>query len=394
MNFWDPAKLPLSISLPPSISRPLCPDPVTGRQQVAELNVYLRALMREMRSVAPEFDDYQFPCVTLAAASPSVLREGSDLPLLLADLYRLFHLPEDCELTFRVDPEQKENLRSIRYSLPENTRLELRLLSASAEELRALRRPFSVPDVADTLSFFRRQDLVGSPGVLLLLGLPGQTLSSVRDTILFALDQGFGQVRFAFWKGGGTEFLQELYLKEKRSFLKDLPEAEKDFQIEAFSLAADLLEQNGFSRFHRLLFARPGCVTDAVRLSAQTASCMGLGAGAATFLGGNGYQNTENLALYTKSSDSFEAIAENFQILEEADLLRLGTVSLLASPTGLSPENCHALFAVDPLRIFRDSFRHLVSEGILREEGGSWHLTRKGLAYLDELPLHLRASKK
>ena len=385
MNFWNPDWLPLYISLPPSVSRPLCSDPVTERQRLAELNVYLRALVRELRGVAPEFDDYPIACVTLSAASPSVLHEQSDLPLVLADLQRLFKHTDDCRMLLRVDPEGPKHLCRIRNFLPENTRTELRVLSYSAEELSALKRPYAPEDVEGTLSALRLIGLAKDPCVTLLLGNPGQTLASLKETLEKAISQEFGQVRLVFWNTADTHLIRELYPQEKRAFLQAFPKAEKSFLTEAFDLAADLLEENGYTHLYNHIFARPDLAAKPDLLAMQTAAYLGIGAGAATFLGGNGYRNTENLAIYEKAPDSFEAIVGHFLILEERDLLKRGAIRLLASSTGLSAESFRAVYPSDPSRLFRDPFARLITEGFVREKEGSFFLTRKGLCYLDEL---------
>ncbi len=297
--------LPLHLYFPASVSRDFYVSRTITIGKLTELSLYCKALIKEIGSAAPDFEDFTVPEVTISFGTPSLLRDSKDVPHVLAELKNAFHLAPDCRFTWLLDPELATTIHEgMHLSLPENGRVLLHMLSSSDDVLSALRYPHTFKDTVATVEELRKNG-VTDLSVMLLTGAPADTAERFRASLKAAADLGATAILLRAWNPEDKDLVRDLYETEKRLFLKKAVKPTDEVLQATRTIADDYLPSRGYHEVCPGLYQ----LDTAPASLAPNASVLGLGAGAFTRMDGNSYRNTEDLTRYEKYSARFEMIA-------------------------------------------------------------------------------------
>jgi len=177
--------------------------------------------------------------------TPSTL--GNRIGELVRAAKQVFAWKEPGEITVEVNPGQA--LSTLLTSAAEAgvNRVSIGLQSVNKGELNFLSRRHTAEDVCATAHMARKAGIFNL-SVDIMLGIPGQTAESLRNTLDFCNSLGIGHVSAYILKAEpGT-----LLFGQK----ENLPDDEQT--AEFYLLACEVLETNGLCQYEISNFARPG----------------------------------------------------------------------------------------------------------------------------------------
>ncbi len=315
--------------------------------QHASAGRYLAALDREASCYSgagkPE-------TLYIGGGTPTEL-SAQQLDLLLQNLSTQFGaIAEFRESTVEASPESLdlEKLQTLRESGV--SRLSIGLQTTSDRLLKAIGRRHSYEDFKTVFGQAKR--LGFDVSVDLMLGLPGQTLNDACGSLQAV--QGLDADHISVYC---------LQVEDKTLFAKRAVKNDESLARDMYEATIERLASEGWVHYEISNFARPGKESIHNVNYWNNGSYIGLGCGAAGFLGGVRYQNEERLAPYLRRAESGERpVASSERLsgkegLGEAMLLRLR----LLKGFGLTPEM---------ESVFRGELEGLLGRGLITLDGG------------------------
>lgn len=272
-------------------------DAVRCGQNIGYLHRYRRALEREIEAAAEEMAQYRITSVHIHGDAFRLLGPGA-LDDMLRRFRELIPAQPDTEWIADVMPDEldKEMLH-VMCTRAGLDRIQLQLMSDHAGELRAIHSPCTANMAEHVLERLAAHPMPGLD-IQLVLGTPGQTEASLRQTldhVLAAHPQQISAVRY---------HNNRLTPAQQREYAE-----ETDWHA-LIGVLVSTLGAAGYARAGRSLhFAVPGGLRLACTQEAKSWPIMGFGMGAYTAMGNLSYRNTGDYALYVEHSDDISQIA-------------------------------------------------------------------------------------
>jgi len=290
---------------------------------------------------------------------------------LVAQLRARFDVPEGAEITVEANPDAALCEGFEIYREAGVNRLSFGVQSFVESELALLGRRHSPDDAGEAVRRARRASFENI-SLDLIFGVPGQTPASWSRTLQSALALEPPHVStYGLTVEAGTPF-GAWREREPEVFASDSLEAD------LYALAIETLESAGYEHYEVSNFARPGfrCAHNANYWA--NGDYLGVGVGAASYLGGVRSTHTRDLETYVESALSGREIPGESERLEGA--ARVGEAAMLALRTleGVDIASFAERYGVDVLAFYEPVLTEMSSRGMLEVETSRVHLTRRG----------------
>jgi len=292
--------------------------------------------------------------------------------LLISRLRELFQLPEDAEITVEANPGTIEREKLACLKEAGCSRLSLGVQSFSEQELRALGRIHTAQEVVESFTLARQMG-IANISLDLMYGLPGQSLSSFRESLRQAVELHPEHLSVYQLKiEEGTPFAS---LVEKGL----LREFDQDAAYVMYREAIEYLQAQGYRHYEISNFALPGKEAGHNQIYWRNEEYLGLGAGAAGFLEGVRYKNTSSVEDYIAQLVQGKlplAEEENIdQALSMAETMFLG----LRLRAGVNKEGFRRRYGMSIEEKYGPAIEKLLQQGLLEDKGTHLALSDKGL---------------
>jgi oxygen-independent coproporphyrinogen-3 oxidase len=327
---------------------------------------YLAALHAEIAD-APAF---AAQTLFIGGGTPNTYSPG-DLTRLLAALRTRFAFAAGSEISIEVNPDLDRCDGFAAYHAAGINRLSVGVQSFDASELATLGRRHGASDVAEVV---RRARAAGFDNISLdlIFAVPGQTADSWRRTLMTAVALGVEHVStYGLTVEEGTPYAR-WQRREPSAFCDDRAEAE------LYGIAIDTLSAAGFEQYEISNFARPGYACAHNRNYWENGEYLGLGVGAASYLGGERSIHTRDFEAYVSAASAHAPIPGEAERLEGA--ARLGEATMLALRTGQGVDlrGFAERYGVDFLRYYESVIAQMREAGMLIVDPEHVRLTRAG----------------
>ena len=348
---------------------------VSYEHREADISPYLRALGIEM---AQHASDESISSIYFGGGTPSLLsvRQIDDL---LTTIKSLFTVDEAAEITIEANPGTVtlEYLTEIR-KLGIN-RLSLGMQSLNDSELVLLGRIHTAAEAIDAVRSARNSGFENL-SLDLIYGLPGQTMTSWRETLEKALEMEPEHCSlYALTLEPEAPMRREIEAKL-------IPDIDPDTSADQYELAEDLLAAHGYRHYEISNWAKKGRECRHNTVYWQNLPYLGVGVAAHSCLGGHRLANTRSLDRYMAAFASsvlpvVEMDEEISPELECAETIILG----LRLCQGISLDNIHQRFGINLLAHYRQQVGEMVDYGLLERADGHIRLTRRGRLLSNEV---------
>lgn len=314
---------------------------------------YLAALEAQI-AAAPAF---AARTLFLGGGTPNTYAPES-IVALVARLRERFEIPADAEISIEVNPDLSLCEGFEAYAAAGINRLSVGVQSLDAAELVRLGRRHRPADVTEVV---RRARAAGIANLTidLMFAVPGQTVESWRRTLdaALALDlphlSTYGLTiepgtRYAAWQA-----------REPAAFADD------DTEAECYRIAIEELGAAGYEQYELSNFAKPSFRSAHNANYWANGSYLGLGVGAASYLGGERRTTTRDLERYCEAALAGEPIPAQSERLEGAALVGEAAMLALRTSEGVDFAAFAERYGVDFPSTYARELARLVRDGLI-----------------------------
>ena len=294
-----------------------------------------------------------------------------DVAALTGRLRERFQLADGAEITVELNPELVKPGDFRTYRSAGITRLSVGVQSFDAAEIATLGRRHTAAMVADVVAWGRAAG-AGSISLDLIFGTPGQTVQTWRQTLQRAIQLDVDHVStYGLTVEEGTPY-ERWQAREPEAFPDDGMEAE------LYGMAIDTLASAGYEQYEISNFARAGHRSRHNLNYWENGEYVGLGVGAASYLGGVRSTNTRDLGAYVRAVlDGADPTAQS-ERLEGARQIGEAVMLALRTAQGVSRVRFKKRYDLDVLERYQPVAREFREAGLLEVDDDGFRLTRRG----------------
>ncbi len=290
---------------------------------------------------------------------------------LIGDVRARFALPAGAEITTEANPDPALAARIPGLRAAGVNRLSIGVQSFDERELRVLGRRHGAADVANAVTTARAAGF-DNLSLDLIFGVPGQTEESWTASLDAALALGPDHLScYGLTIEEGTPYATW--------FARD-PSAFADDSLEArlYALAIARLREAGFEHYEISNWAKPGHRSQHNAIYWANDEYLGLGVGAASYLGGVRSTHTRDLETYAVAALAGDPVPSESERLEGA--ARAGEAIMLALRTaeGVDLASFRERYGLDVAQHYRAQIDELAEGGFLAVADGRLRLTERG----------------
>ncbi len=332
------------------------------------LERYLEALKKEIFFRREEIRSYRFVTFYAGGGTPSLL--PPDFYRKLFDFLTKELSFSPVESTLEANPEGLD-LKLLRVLREIFNRLSIGAQSLLPEGLKALGRRHSVREVKKAF-FAAREAGFSNIGLDFIFAWPGETLSHLKRELeeLVALKpEHVSYYELTFEEG--TLFYEAL----KRG---ELSSASEEEIVIMYDFIHSFLEGEGYEHYEISNFARPGfrCLHNLFYWKARP--YLGLGPGAASYLGGRRSKNIEDLSAYFESLERGQLPPREEEVLSEEARFREAVILGLRLLEGIHLKEFEGRFRRDVIAYYGKRLESLVRAGLVEVADEKLRLTPRG----------------
>lgn len=215
-----------------------------------DVDEYMKNLNKEISLYKDILKDYSLETIFIGGGTPSSI-DGGYIEKLLENVYRTFNTEGLKEVTIEVNPGtlNREKIKS--YKRAGINRISLGLQSLKDNQLKSIGRIHSSKDFFESF-YILREEGFNNISVDLMLGLPGQKLEDLEDTLKRIIDLDLEHISlYSLIIEEGT-LIKSWYDKG----LLDLPD--EDLERIMYHKSIDILHKAGYKQYEISNFSKEG----------------------------------------------------------------------------------------------------------------------------------------
>lgn len=339
---------------------------------------YVDALISEIQYYAPLLKERLVTTLFLGGGTPSLL-SGEQVRSLLNAVRDQFDVAPQIEVSLESNPGTltEENLEG--YQQAGVNRISMGVQSFQANELKWLGRTHGVDEVLTGVALLQKVGLKNF-NLDLIFGLPEQTLEMWQENVRQALALASTHIS-----------LYHLTIEEGSTFgdIKKEPHPSGEQGAILFEWTKETLEVAGYEQYEISNYARPGFRCHHNEVYWRNEDCLGIGAGAWTYLNGTRYLRPKTIEAYIQDVESrtFEHLEE--EILSPHDSLKETLVFGLRTKDGVDLNRLQERYGFGPDSETEKSLQRLMDQGLIQQTDKTLQLTNKGVLFADTVAVEL-----
>lgn len=328
---------------------------------------YLDALKQEIDTLAIKFSSKTFNSLYIGGGTPSIVFDGF-IRELSKKLFSSFHFVEGFEFTIEINPSSVTEAKLFEYLQSGVNRVSMGVQCLDSKLLRKLGRIQSIENIDNAFRLLHKMKFTNI-GSDVMIGLPNQTLKSVKETINYLIKQNVKHVSVYTLQIENHTLLFDRVQQGKVKPLSD------EMCLKMYNMVYRMLKKSGFIRYEVSNFSKPTFESMHNFKYWNEVEYIGLGVSAHSYIGNYRYCNTKRLDNYIENIEIGELPIESKEYLnfEERRTERIMLSMRLAS--GLNLEKFKEDFKEDLLKSRADNIRRLIEMNLIKIENGFLKLT-------------------
>jgi oxygen-independent coproporphyrinogen III oxidase len=290
---------------------------------------------------------------------------------LIGELRARFDLPHDAEVTTEANPDRSLAGRLAGLRDAGVNRLSVGVQSFDPRELRVLGRRHTASDVANAVQAARAVGFA-NVSVDLIFGVPGQTEESWAASLDAAVGLEVEHVScYGLTIEEGTPYAA-WFARDPSAF------AGESLEARMYALAIERLRAAGFEHYEISNWAKPGFRSQHNALYWANEPYLGLGVGAASYLGGVRSTNTSDLGAYCDAALAGTPVPRESERLQGAKQAGEAIMLALRTAEGVDVPAFRERYGIDVHQRYRSVVDDLVAAGVLAADPARLRLTERG----------------
>lgn len=315
--------------------------------------------------------------IFVGGGTPTVVPIG-ELRTLFGELRGIVDGNQVREFTVEANPATLDDEKLAVLTATGVDRLSLGAQSWHVQELAALERLHSPGDITNSVKLSRDHAL-DNINIDLIFGIPGQTLSSWRDSLQRTIDLGVEHVScYGLSYEPGTRLSAQLNSGR-------IKRCDEDLEADMYLQAMDTLATHGFEHYEISNFARPHrrCLHNMAYW--RNEPYIGVGPSAVGFINCERYRNVPDIEAYIRSMDRYgHAVCESEHV-SGARLAGEMVMMQLRLNEGVDVTCFSDRTGIDPRQAFKTSLARYIDMGLVIDSGRSLSLTQSGRLVADTI---------
>ena len=317
------------------------------------------------------------PTVFFGGGTPTTLA-ARDLSRILSAVKNAFCVDADAELSLEANPSQANGAYLCELQTAGFNRISFGVQTFDDRLLPLIDRDHSAWDAQNAINAAREADF-DNLSLDLMFGLPRQTVKGWEQSLRAAFDLGVPHLSLY---GLIVEENTPFWARRERNKLF-LPH--EDDEVTMFARALDLTREAGYARYEISNYALPGFESRHNQIYWRNEAYVGVGAGAASYLGGVRTVNEKRPPAYIERVQSGRGVFAESETLSEAEL-RGETFMLGLRLAGGVDLNAFAdRFGVRAEEVWKSEIARFVDGNFLERTPTHLRLTRRGLFVASEV---------
>lgn len=347
-------------------------DFVSFCDKTSFIDEYIECLKKEIKSKSDK-KGFIIDTIYIGGGTPSVIDEKL-VRDVLETIRESFIIDKEAEVTIEVNPGTVNEEKLKIYKESGINRISMGLQSTNSSLLKMLGRIHTYEEFLECFNLARRIGFENI-NVDLMIGLPGQTLEDIDESIERMINLKPEHISvYSLIVEDGTKISRDIEIGK-------LILPEEEFERKMYWRVKEKLKDNGYNHYEISNFAKKGYESKHNMNCWNQREYLGFGASAHSYFKHIRYSNIENLEKYIDNI-SKEQIEENKEIHEIQDIdsskkeyMLLG----LRKIDGVNITEFKNKFVDNPIYLFRKELNKLVKNELIEIDENSIKLTNKGL---------------
>lgn len=342
---------------------------------------YLDNLKVEIDMLSMKFSAKEFNTLYIGGGTPSFVFDGF-IKELTTKIFSSFHFVPGFEFTIEVNPSSVTEEKLFEYMQAGVNRVSIGVQCLDDKVLRNLGRVQSLENVDTAFKLLHKMKYINI-GSDVMIGLPNQTMSSVKQTINYLLKQNVKHISVYTLQIENHTLLFDRVQQGKVKPLSD------DKCIEMYNMVYKMLKKAGFIRYEVSNFSKPTFESQHNFKYWNEVEYIGLGVSAHSYVNNYRFNNTKRLDTYIEKLESGEMPVESKEYLNFEERRTERIMLSLRMATGLDLEKFKEDFKEDLLRTRADIIKKLVDMNMLLVEDGHLKIAEDSFYVSNKIILEL-----
>lgn len=328
---------------------------------------YLDDLYKEMEMYKT---DKVIKSIFIGGGTPSILKAG-ELEELFENIYKNYKIADDAEISIECNPGTMsvEKLKSLKKSGV--NRLSIGLQAVQQNHLEYIGRIHTYKEFVKNYNDARNLGF-DDINIDLMYSLPNQSMDEWKETL--ELVEGLNPTHISAYSlilEEGTE-LFSMYEN------KDFELNDEIIDIDMYRYAIDYLASKGYHQYEISNYSKDGFECEHNKGYWRCDHYIGLGAGAAGYIGEIRYKNVDSLEEYHDYIKNKEKPIAEKDDLADKDKIEEKIIMGLRMNEGIKFEDFKNEFKIDFTNIYSEQLKVLFERGLINKNAEGFSLTQKG----------------
>lgn len=338
-----------------------------------KIKKYFLKLEKEIIKESVKFKDYIVKSIFIGGGTPSVV-DFEYINKIYQVIKQNFKFKQNMEFSIECNPNSITEQKIKKYLSIGINRFSIGLQSSDNNILKMLNRPHSQQDFCNAIKILKDNN-VENFNVDILLGLPNQSLSILKQTLNFVLS--FNPTSISAY---GLIVEENTPLFNMINDGKLIPASEKE-SISHYDLVYKMLKKNGYKRYEVSNFSKKGKESIHNMVYWQNGDYIGFGLSAHSKIENFRFSNTDSLDEYLSNEHNY---IEKYSLTKEDRFLERIMLSL-RTEKGINIEEINQEFDIDFLSLKRKEIDLLTNNGFIYKKGKHLKASVKGFKVLNAI---------
>ena len=331
---------------------------------------YVDCLIKE---IADRSNDSIVKTIYIGGGTPSILNPHSIEEILFA-IRTNFAVADEVETTIEINPGTCTKKKLEEYKKFGINRLSIGLQSSNDKILKDIGRIHTYKDFENTINLAKEAGFKNINADM-IIGLPGQTIYDVEDTIDKLLKLDLTHISIY------SLIVEEKTPIERRLLNKEITLPDEEMERYMYWFAKRKLEDNGFVHYEISNFAKPGYYSKHNMDCWSQKEYLGFGIAAASYENKVRYVNKDNLESYIENIENGKGY-KNVKVEErQSQRTQMSEYMILnlRKINGVDIKDFKKKFNESPLLLYEKKLVKLLDEDLVDISPEYIRLTKKGL---------------
>lgn len=340
------------------------------KMNLCDKKIYLDDLKKEIETYSKEFEKKEIDTIFFGGGTPSILN-CEEIKDLMDCIKNSFNISECAEITIECNPGTIDRKKLEVMKNSGINRLSIGLQAVQNKHLNYVGRIHTYEEFERN---FKEARDVGFDNINidLMYALPNQTKEEWQESLEKVVKLNPEHISaYSLILEEGTE-LFDMYERKEFKLM------DEDSDIEMYEYTIKYLKENGYSQYEISNYSKEGreCKHNIIYWKCE--NYIGLGAGAAGYLGKKRYSNESSLVDYHKMIEDEKKPIADIENLSDEEMMEEMVFMGLRMNEGIDRNDFEKKFGIDFYKKYFDKLKKLEEIGLLDIDKYFVKLTQKG----------------